>query len=234
MAGAPVTRWILALIALLGLAPGLPCLELTGGVRAGAGGSLFYGGWVDGVRDELYGLGAATVTSRTYLSWRLGGWVDIPLHDALSVRVEPGLGPVGGALLASDGYDMLVAVTGLELALPVLVVTRIALPVGEIVLGAGLFVAGALSVRQVWNDGTTRLEGELAAVLTCAGLAGGAGYTFPVGPGAVTADLRVMASLFPVADPRLEAPLNTVSIELTAGWQFGTPGIRGTASRGVE
>jgi hypothetical protein len=215
-----VNRWVLALVALVALAPGVPCRELTGGVRAGAGGSIFYGGWVESLRGELEGLGAATVDARLYPSWRLGGWVDIPVLDALSIRAEPGFGPVGGALLASDGYDMLVGVTGLELELPVLAVTRIGLPVGEVVLGAGIFIAGALSVREIWNDGEIRSEGELAAVLACAGLAGGAGYVFPIGPGAITVDLRVLASLLSVASPWLEAPLDTASIELTAGWEF--------------
>jgi hypothetical protein len=221
-----VKRWFFALVVLAALAPGAPCLELTGGVRAGAGGSFLYGGWVDDLRGELQGLGAATVTARPYFSWRLGGWVEFPVLDFLSVRVEPSLGPVGGALLASDGYDMLVGVTGVELALPALAATHIALPVGEIVLGAGIFIGGALSVRQIQNDGAIRSEGELASVLGCIGVAGGAGYVFPIGPGAITADLRVLASLFAIASPPLEAPLNTVSVELTAGWEFRQRGAK--------
>ena len=151
--------------------------------------------------------------------------------DFLSIRVEPSLGPVGGALLASDGYDMLVGVTAIELAVPVLAVTRIGMPVGEIVLGAGLFIGGALSVRQIQNDGAIRSEGELASVLGCVGLAGGAGYVLPVGPGAITADLRVLASLLSITSPWRDRMLNTVSIELTAGWQFRPRVIR---SRGIE
>jgi hypothetical protein len=213
-------RWVLVLVVLAALAPGVSCLELTGGVRAGAGGSLFYGGWVDGLRGELIGLGAADVTSRVYISWHFGGWIEIPVRDRLSLRVEPALGPVGGALLASDGYDMLVGVSAIELAVPVLAATRISLPVGEVVLAAGIFIGGALAVRQIQNDGTIRSEGGLASVLACAGLAGGAGCAFPVGPGAITADLRVLASLFSIASPGLEGMLNTVSVELTAGWAF--------------
>lgn len=215
-----------ALIFLVAAATAAPCLDLTGGARAGAGGSLFYGGWVDGLRDELHGFGAVKVTNRVYVSWRLGGWIEIPIFDFLSIRLEPDLGPVGGAMLASDGYDMLVGVTGLELALPALAVTRIRMPVGEIVLGAGIFVGGAVSVREVRNDGAVRSEGELASVLGCAGVIGGAGYAFPIGPGAITADLRVLASLFAIASPRLEAPLNTVSVELTAGWEFRPRGVQ--------
>jgi hypothetical protein len=222
---------ILAIIFLIAVATVVPCLELTGGVQAGAGGSLFYGGWVDGMRDELYGLGATTVVNRMYVSWRAGGWVEIPVLDFLSIRVEPSLGPVGGALLASDGYDMLVGVTAIELAVPVLAVTRIGMPVGEIVLGAGLFIGGALSVRQIQNDGTIHSEGELASVLGCGGLAGEAGYMLPVGPGAITADLRVLASLLSITSPWRDRMLNTVSIELMAGWQFRPRVIR---SRGIE
>lgn len=217
---------ILAIIFLITVATVVPCLELTGGIRAGAGGSLFYGGWVDGMRDELYGLGATTVANRMYVSWRVGGWVEIPVLNRLSIRVEPIVGPVGGSLLASNGYDMEVGVTGIELAVPVLAVTHIGMPVGEIELGAGLLVAGAVSVREVWNDGAIRSEGELASVLACVGLAGGAGYAFPTTTGAITVDLRVLASLFSVAAPWLEEPLNTISIELTAGWEFHPRGIQ--------
>jgi hypothetical protein len=162
----PVKRWILVFVALTALASGAPCLELTGGVRAGAGGSLFY-----------------------------GGWVEIPVLDFLSIRVEPILGPVGGALLASDGCDVLVGVTAIELAVPVLAVTRIGMPVGEIVLGAGVFVGGALSVRQIQNDGAIRSEGDLASVLS-------------------------------ITSPWRDRMLNTVSIELTAGWEFNQRGTR--------
>jgi hypothetical protein len=222
---------IVALVLALAAATVAPCLELTGGVHAGAGGSLFYGGWVHDERDELYGLGATTVTDRIYLSWRAGGWIEIPVLERLSIRVEPSLGPVGGALLASDGYDMLVGVTAIELTVPVLAVTRIGMPVGEIVLGAGIFLGGAISVRQIQNDGAIRSEGELASVLGCAGLAGGAGYVVPIGPGAITADLRVLASLLSITSPWRDRMLNAVSIELTAGWQFRPREIR---SRGTK
>jgi hypothetical protein len=211
---------IFAIVLLAALAPGLPAQEVSGGVRLGAGGSILYGGYAEDVRAELEYLGAATVHNRLYPSWRLGGWVEFPVLPSFSVRVEPVLGPVGGALLASDGYDLLVGVTGLELAVPVLAATRIALPVGELVLGAGVYVAAAVSVREVRNDGVIRSEGEIAAVLGDVGLAGGAGYVLPIGPGAITADLRVLGSLFSVASPSLPAALHNLSIELTAGWAF--------------
>ncbi len=216
----PLKFRIVAIVLLLAAATVAPCGDLTGGVRAGAGGSLLYGGWVDNLRGELEGRGATTVTEQIYVSWRLGGWIDIPLLDSLSIRVEPVLGPVGGALLASDGYDMLVGVTGLELAVPVLAMTRVRMPVGLIALGAGIFLGGAVSVREIWNDGDIRTEGELVGVLFCAGLAGGAGYTIPIGPGAITVDLRVLASLLSISSPRLDGMLDTASIELTAGWEF--------------
>jgi len=217
---------ILAIVLLGALAPGLPALELSGGVRLGAGGSLLYGGYADDVRAELESLGAAVVRNRLYPSWRLGGWIEVPLLAFLSVRVEPCLGPVGGALLASDGYDLLVGVTGLELAVPALAATRIRLPAGELVLGAGVYVAGAVSVREVRNDGVIRSEGEIAAVFGDIGLAGGAGYVLPIGPGAITADLRVLGSLFSIASPLLPSPLHNLSIELTAGWAFLPRGVR--------
>lgn len=217
---------IVAIVLLIAAAATASCLELTGGIRGGGGGSLFYGGWVGGMRDELYGLGATNVANRIYISWRAGGWVDIPVHDRLSIRVEPDLGSVGGSLLASDGYDMEVGVTGIELALPVLAVTHIGMPVGQIVLGAGLFVGGALSVRQIQNDGAIRSEGELASVLGCAGLAGGAGYALPIGHWAITTDLRVLASLLSISFPRLDGMLNTISFELTAGLEFPPRVIR--------
>jgi hypothetical protein len=222
---------IVAVVLVLAAATVAPCLELTGGVRAGAGGSLFYGGWVHDMRDELYGLGATTVTDRIYISWRAGGWIEIPVLERLSIRVEPSLGPVGGALLASDGYDMLVGVTAIELTVPVRAVTRIGMPVGEIVLGAGIFLGGAISVREIQNDGAIRSAGELASVLGCVGLAGGAGYAFPIGPGAITADLRVLASLLSITSPWRDRMLNTVSIDLAAGWRFPPRVIR---SRGIK
>jgi hypothetical protein len=219
-------RWVLAFIALATLAPGVTCLELSGGVRGGAGGSLFYGGWVDNVRGELEGLGAATVSNRVYVSWRGGGWVEVPVPELCSFRVEADIGPVGGSLLASDGYDMLVGITGLELALQVLAVQRIRIPVGEVVLGSGIFIGGAFPVREIRNDGTVRSEGELADALASIGLACGAGCAFPIGPGAITVDLRVLATLFSIADPRLAASIKTVSIEVMAGWEFRPRGAR--------
>jgi hypothetical protein len=53
----------------------------------------------------------------------------------------------------------------------------------------------------------------------------------PVGPGAITADLRVLASLLSITSPWRDRMLNTVSIELMAGWQFRPRVIR---SRGIE
>lgn len=211
---------VLAIVLLAALAPVVPALGLSGGVRFGAGGSFLYGAYADDLRSELAGLGAATVRGRLYPSWRLGGWIEVPVLPFLSVRTEPCLGPVGGALLASDGFDMLVGVTGLELAVPVLAVTWIRLPVGSMVLGAGIYVAGAVSVSEIRNDGAIRSEGQIAAVLGDLGIAGGAGYAIPVGPGAITVDLRLLGSLFSIASPSLSAPLHSLSIELTAGWAF--------------
>lgn len=213
--------WISVLVLIAALAPGASGRELAGGVRCGAGGSLVWGGWVEEQRDALYALGASSVASRPYLAWRLGGWIDIPLLAFLSLRVEPGLGPVGGALLASDGYPLLVGVSGLELVLPVLAATRIALPAGGIVIAAGIFGGCALSVIEIQNDGIVRTEGTLARVLGSLGVAGGVGGVFPAGRGAVTVDLRVLASLLSLADPQLGTSLNTLSFELAAGWEFG-------------
>ena len=215
-----VSPGILALLLLIMCAPGASCLELTGGVRAGAAGSLFFGGWVDGLGAELTGLGAGMVTPRPYFTWRAGGYLDVTLLDFLSARAELDLGPVGGALLASDGYDMLAGVTALEVALPVLAVAHVRTPVGDVLFSAGIFAAAALPVRQVRNDGVVRIEGELASFLACAGLAGGVGFALPLASGAVVADLRILASLFSIADPRLEGTFNTGSLELTVGWEF--------------
>jgi len=219
-------RWLLAFLALAALAPVAPCLELSGGVRGGAGGSLFHGGWVDDLRGELEGLGAARVNNRAFLSWRGGGWIEVPRPDRPTFRVEADAGPVGGSMLASDGYDLLVGITGIEVALQVLAVQRIGIPVGEVVLGSGVFVAGAFSVRETRTDGTTRTEGELADVLASVGLACGAGCAFPVGPGAITVDLRVLTGLFSFADPWLPSAIKTVSIQVTAGWEFRPRGAR--------
>jgi hypothetical protein len=208
------------MVLLVAAAATAPCLELRGGVQAGAGGSLLYGTWVDGVRDELVGLGAGTVTDQEFYSWRLGGWVEFPLANHFSIRMEPGLGLVGGALLASDGYDLLTGAWALELALPVLATARIALPVGEIVLVAGLLTAVALPVMRTWNDGTVWYDDKLTIVLASFGVTGGLGYTLPVGPGAVTFDLRVLAGLLSVALPSIDGMLNAMSVELTAGWEF--------------
>jgi len=215
------------MVLLAACVPGLPALDLSWGLRAGAGGSILYGGYTDDLRAELQDLGAATMQNRLYASWRLGGWVEVPVLPFLSVRAEPCLGPVGGALLASDGFDMLVGITGTELAVPLLATTRIHLPVGSVVLGAGVYVAVGLSVREVRNDGAIRSEGELAAVLGDIGLAGGAGYALPVGPGEVTVDLRVLGSLVSLSAPSLSAPLHTLSVELTAGWAFPPMSVRG-------
>ena len=216
---------ILAIVLLTALAPALPG-QVSGGVRLGAGAGFLTGRFAGDLRGELEALGAASVVPWPYVSWCVGGWVEIPVSLSLSVRVEPLFGPAGGALLASDGYGMLVGVSGLELAVPVLAAAHIRLPVGKVVLGAGIYVAGVLSVREVRNDGTIRSEGELAAALLDLGLAGGAGYVLPVGPGAITADLRVLGSVLSLSNPRLNAPLHTLSIELTAGWAFLPRGAR--------
>jgi hypothetical protein len=214
---------ILALALFAAHAPCAPCLDfgdLTWGARAGAGGSLLWGGWADQLEAELMGLGASTVTPQAFFSWRLGGWAEIPLTGWLFARVEADLGPVGGARLASDGYDMLVGVAAYELALPVLAVARFALPFGEVTAGAGIFIAGAVPVREIWNDGAVRSAGNLTTLLASVGLAGGAGYVFPVGPGAIAVDLRVLASLYSLGEPGIGGSLNTVSFELSAGWEF--------------
>ena len=217
---------IFAIVLLAALAPGLPGQQASWGVRAGAGAGFLTGRFAGDLRGELEDLGAASVVPMPYLSWRAGGWVEIPVSGLLSVRVEPVLGPAGGALLASDGYDMLVGITGFELSVPVLAATRLALPVGELVLGAGVFVAGGLEFRQIRNDGAIRLEGDLASVLACLGFAGGVGYEYPVGRGALAVDLRVLGSVLSLTDPQLNAPLHTLSIELTAGWAFRPRGVR--------
>jgi hypothetical protein len=217
---------VLAIVLLAASAPGLPALDLSWGLRAGAGGSLLYGGYADDLRAGLADLGAATVTARPGFSWRLGGWVEMPASDRLSIRVEPALGVVGGAFLASDGYDLLAGVWALQLALPVLVTTRIAVPVGEIVLGAGLLAAIAVPVMQTWNDGILWYEDRLTLVLGSAGAAAGLGYVLPLGPGSITFDLRVLASFLSFAAPSIGGMLDAVSVELTAGWQFGSRGAR--------
>jgi len=221
---APVKSWMTATVLLIALAPGVACLELTGGMRAGAGGSLLYGGWVDGLRDELAGLGAATVRGQPYLSWRVGGWIETPLRDRLSLRLEPGLGMVGGALLASDGYDALAGVWAIELELPVLAVTRLRLPAGSLVLGAGPLVSVAVPVMQTWNDGITWYEDRLTVVLAGLGAAVGVGYALPVGPGSITFDLRLLATMISLGFPAIDGMLNAASLELTAGWEFGPRG----------
>jgi hypothetical protein len=221
-----VKHWIVLLVLLAAFAPPAPCREVTGGIRAGGGGSLFYGGWVQDLRADLAGRGASTVCDRVFFSWRAGGWLEIPVLERFSIRVEPDLGPVGGALLASDGYDMLVGVSGLELVLPVLAATRIGMPMGEVTLGAGILIGGAMSLRRILNDGAIISEGELASVCGCLGFAGGAGYAYPIGPGAITADLRILAGIVSIASPRLDRMLNTLSVELTAGWEFSKRGAR--------
>ena len=219
-------QWLLAFIALAVLAPGAPCLELSGGVRGGAGGSLFYGGWVDRLREELEDLGATTVRDRMYVSWRGGCWVEVLVPDAPILRVEADVGPVGGSLLASDGCDLLVGITGIDLALQVLAVHRFELPVGEIMIGSGIFVGGALPIREIRNDGVIRSEGELASVLVRAGLACGAGFALPAGPGAFTVDARVLVGFVSGSSPRLEGMLNAATFALTAGWEFRPRGSR--------
>ena len=122
---------IFAIVFFIAAATTAPCLALKGGVQAGAGGSLFYGGWVQDTRDEVYVLGATDVTNRIVLLVE-GGWLgrDPGARLSLCTRgTEPR--PVGGALLASGGYDMLVGVTAIELAVPVLAVTRIGVSVGR-------------------------------------------------------------------------------------------------------
>jgi len=221
-----VRSWIAGTILLVALATGASSLELTGGVKIGAGGSLVYGGWVDGLRDELYGLGAGVVEDQAYFSWRLGGWIEFPLLDRLSVRLEPCLAMVGGALLASDGYDLLAGVWAVELELPVLAVTRLALPTGSIVLGAGPLIAVAVPVLQTWNNGVVWYEDRLAWVLAGFGVAGGVGYELPVGPGTIVLDLRVLAPLLSTAAPSIDGTLNAASLELSAGWDFRPRGTR--------
>jgi hypothetical protein len=214
------------IVMLAALAPGLPALDLSWGLRAGAGGSCLYGGWVDNLRAELVDLGAATVTARPYVSWRLGGWVAMPVLPFLAVRAEPSLGLVGGALLASDGYDLLAGAWALDLSLPVLATTTVALPVGELVLGAGLLTAVAVPVMQTWNDGIVWYDERLAMVLTRFGVAGGLGYVLPLGPGAITFDLRVLASFLSIAGPPIDGMLDAVSVEFLAGWAFRSRGAQ--------
>lgn len=221
-----VKSLIAVAVLLFALAPGAPCLELTGGVRAGAGGSLLYGGWVHDLRDELAGLGAATVKEQVFFSWRVGGWIETPVLERLAIRIEPSLSQVGGALLASDGYDALAGVWAIQLALPVLAVTRLQLPAGSLVLGAGPLITVAVPVMQTWNDGITWYEDRLTVVLAGLGAAAGVGYALPVGTGSITFDLRLLATMISLGFPTIDGMLNAASLELTAGWEFGPRGAR--------
>jgi hypothetical protein len=217
---------IAVIVLLAGLAISASSLELTGGVKVGAGGSLLYGGWVQDLRTELSGLGATVVEDQAYLSWRVGGWIETPVLDRFALRLEPCLGMVGGALLASDGYDVLAGVWAIELELPVLGVARLVLPVGSLVLAAGPLVAVAVPVMQTWNNGIVWYEDRLTTVLVSLGVAAGVGYALPVGPGSITLDLRVLAGLLSFAVPSIDGMLNTASLELAAGWEFRPRGAR--------
>jgi hypothetical protein len=193
-------------------------LSFAGGLRAGASGSILTGAYVDSINASLTDRGAGTLTTRPYLSYRVDGFFRLNIVDFFAIQAEVGFGPVGGGVLASNGLDLLVGISGNELSVPLLAVFSLTTPVGTFSLMAGGFAAYSLGDPQyIENNGLVWTSTPLSPAIY-AGLAGGVEYRLPLGPGSLLVDVRYTHRLMSMLPG--DAALTPLALELTAGYMF--------------
>ncbi len=215
-------KW-LAIVCLLAVSSaGASALSYSVGVRGGTSGSFLFGSYADALSASLTGMGAGTVAPQPYISYRADVFFRLGIWDFFAVQAEVGFGPIGGAMLASNGYDLLLGVTVNELSVPILAVYLLQTPIGTFSFAAGIFAAYPIGdPLLIENNGLVRTESGLLPAIY-GGVAAGVGYQFKLGPGAVVADLRYTHRLLSLVDTAAigDNALVPFAVELSAGYMF--------------
>jgi hypothetical protein len=161
-----------------------------------------------------------------YISSRASFLARVAVYQFISLMAEIGFGPAGGAMLASNGLDMLVGVSGNQLDLVLLAVVAHKMKRLSISLQAGPGVSVSLGTPVVVrNDGFIRSEAGLAAtsdLRPALELVGGVGVSFPLGPGFLLIDARYIWGVTSVfyAGATSDARLMLSRIEITTGYEL--------------
>jgi hypothetical protein len=198
----------------------LPALDLSAGARVGVAASFLFGSFSEDLSTWLTGQGAGRVASQLYPSFQASLFCRLGLSRRFALQADLAFGPVGGALLASNGFDLLIGVSANELSLPILAIILFDIPVGTLSAFAGPFAATVIGKPiLVQNDGLVRSESGLTPKAISGGLVAGAGFQFPAGPGWVIADLRYTHRFFSLIDTGSAATaLTPLAATLTAGY----------------
>ncbi len=181
-----------------------PALTWNAGGILGGGLDFAGGSYFDARAQSLTLLGSTTPgvpgTSAVQLfpGATAGGYVELEALEWLSVRVEPRVSFLGGMYMAYTDtgapFDRYGAYTA-ALILPVYARFIIPLGPGAVSISAGGFCAAApagsvLFDRYLSSSTTTWVQPDLARLFFF-GVSGGSGYSFPLGPGTASVELRV-------------------------------------------
>ena len=216
-------KLILGWMILATCAASTSALGFAVGARGGGSASWLFGTTADAMSTSLKERGAGAVSPQTYFSYSVDIFGRLVIVDWFAVQMECGFGPVGGALLASDGIDFLEGVTGNELHLPILAVFMFRTPIGTFSLEGGAFAAVMLgNPTFIQNDGLVWSGAGLPVPFLSGGLAVGVGYELKLGPGSVVLDLRYTHRLFSMIDPVTLGGegLTPLAVNLSAGYMF--------------
>jgi hypothetical protein len=180
---------------------------------------MLSGAYLDELNASLTDWGAGTLTPRPYVSYRADGFFRVSFLDFLALQLEVGFGPVGGAVLASNGLDRLVGVSANEISVPLLAVFSLRTPFGTFSLLGGGFAAYSIGdPLLIENNGLVRTAIGLVPAFY-AGLVGGLGYQIKVGPGEIVADVRYTHRLMSIASEDT-AVLTPLAVQLTVGYML--------------
>ena len=192
-------------------------LDYSLGLRGGASGSFLSGAYATALDTSLAERGSLTRTPQPLLSYRADAFFRVGITGWFAVQAEAGFGPIGGGVLASNGLNLLVGVSGNEIRLPVMAVFSLTAPFGTFSLMAGPFAGYSIVPQLIENNGLVYTTSPLQPMFY-AGLAGGLEYRLPLGPGSLVVDARYTHRILPtIMDTNALTPL---AIELTAGYMI--------------
>ncbi len=162
--------------------------------------------------------GAATRTVQPLLSWRVDAFFRVDIATWFAVQAELGFGPIGGGILASNGYVLLTGISANELSLPILGVFSLSTKIGVFSLMVGAFAAYPLGYPQhIENNGLLYTTSPLGSAFYL-GLAGGCEYRLTLGPGSLVVDARYTHRFLSVTPETLA--MTPLAVELTAGYMI--------------
>jgi hypothetical protein len=224
-------RAFLPVIFFFAVTVGLSAIDLSVGGRVGVSASFLFGSYSEELSTWLTEQGAGHVSPQLYPSVQASLFCRLGLSRRFALQADLAFGPVGGALLASKGFDLLIGVSANELSLPLLAILLLDIPVGTLSVFAGPFAAAVIGKPiLVQNDGLVRSESGLAPEAISGGLVAGAGFQFSAGPGWVIADLRYTHRFLSLIDTgSAGTALTPLGATLTAGYMV--PIISGRAGR---